>query len=119
SGVGYRFVAEVEILTGDKDVATPALPRPDAGIPARPKARLRWLVVSSAAVLIVSGILFAWLWKGKLFTSVAQPQKQKNVPIRLTEDANDEGRPSQTRDGHIRLHDFFGKMPYEFIANGD
>lgn len=111
--VGYRFISEVEVVTGDRYVARPTLFRRVAGI------RSRWLVVSSAAVLIVCGILVGWLWGRRLFTSVAQMEGQKNVPIRLTNDGHDEGRPSQTLDGHIRFHNFFGRLPYSFITNPD
>ena len=117
--VGYRFISEVEVVTGLENVEKPYRPTSDPGILERRKPRYRWLIVPIVAVLIVSGILVAWLWGGRRSTTVAQLQKQKNVPIRLTNDPNDEGLPSWTKDGHIRFHNFLGRIPYSFIMNGD
>lgn len=117
--VGYRFISEVEVVTDHPHIEKPSRPKNDAGIPERRKLWNRWLIVPIVAVLIVCGVLVAWLSVGRRLTTVNQLQKQKNVPVRLTDDPNDEGRPSLTRNGHIRFHEFLGKVPYSFIMHSD
>jgi Tol biopolymer transport system component/DNA-binding winged helix-turn-helix (wHTH) protein len=117
--VGYRFTSNVEVVTDRGNIEKPSRSKSDTGVRDGRKRWLRWLIVSIVAILIVAGIFSVWLRGGRRLTNIAQLEKQKNVPVRLTDDPNDEGRPSLTKDGHIRFHNFLRRVPYSFIMNSD
>jgi DNA-binding winged helix-turn-helix (wHTH) protein len=110
--VGYRFVAEVELVTDDTATVPEATVSAAAGARATEGTRRKteetrrsskgWLVVSLVSVCL-AGAAF-WLWQSRRVSPPARGAKRdKNVPVRLTDSPAGDIRPYQMRDGNIRF----------------
>jgi Tol biopolymer transport system component/DNA-binding winged helix-turn-helix (wHTH) protein len=117
--VGYRFVAEVKPVNSLEGAvkATPATLEEPAAEEAKRESK-RWLIAPVALVLIGAIFLGTWFWLRRPLAA-AEPKKEKNLLTRLTDDPNNEGRPSWTKDGHIRFYRWQDKRLYSFIMNSD
>lgn len=117
--VGYRFVAEIEPVD-ENEVAVEAAGDvgPETVPGATKRSSKRWLIAPIAVVLVASLSLGTWLWIRRP-TATARQKKEKNVLARLTDDPNNEGRPSWTRDGRIRFYQWQDRRLFSFIMNAD
>ena len=132
--VGYRFIADVELISeqGDdgalgssrivnpvQDDLEPEKEFVDSSVErqARPTSR-KWLIVPVAVLVIVLAAASVWYFTSRREVA-AQRVDQKNVPVRLTNDATYDQRAAWTPDGHIRFERLHGKEPFSYVMNGD
>ncbi|MFL6466962.1 MAG: winged helix-turn-helix domain-containing protein [Pyrinomonadaceae bacterium] len=133
--VGYRFIAEVELVLPESEQRITVHPKFDPTeifetekqetdeevvLHSTPSGRgqFRWLLIPLAAGLIALLVASAWYFMRRSQVTAAE-RNQKNVPIRLTGDAFNDQRATWTADGHIRFERLLGKEPYSFIMNSD
>ena len=122
--VGYRFIADVEVVGDDGVSATPKKEvRSSAEEPQRtdrrsPPPRRTWLILPAAAALIAGGALSFWLLKSRTETA-GNSRPPKQTAIRLTDNPTREDGPVFTNDGKVRFNRWQGALPSTFIMNAD
>jgi Tol biopolymer transport system component/DNA-binding winged helix-turn-helix (wHTH) protein len=132
--VGYRFIANVELVPDEAEVHVPvvstiASPDPESrhdiedaeidGTDPTTKSRRRiWLIIPAAALALIVTIGAVWYVTQRPKVAAAPPS-QKNVPVRLTTDSANEQRGTWTPDGRIRFERMQGKESFSYIMNAD
>jgi Tol biopolymer transport system component/DNA-binding winged helix-turn-helix (wHTH) protein len=121
--VGYRFVADVELLTEGTPAATAANAAVTEAVARKAEETRRpgrvWVFVSlGAALFLLAGA--AWLWRSRTSAPPARGQKkEKNVAVRLTDHTAGDMNPSVTRDGRIRFLRRQGRQGLSFVMDGN
>jgi Tol biopolymer transport system component/DNA-binding winged helix-turn-helix (wHTH) protein len=118
--VGYRFIADVELLTSEEALRT-AVPTDAAEPPAIPTAGPRRLLIYMLPIVVVLAGASAAVWWTLFRTRPASDSgpPSKQVPVRLTVNATREDAPVFTREGDIRFMRWEGDQPYAYIMAAD
>jgi len=136
--VGYRFIADVELVPQAETVRPPVVapnvdspgivdaehiaePEPASVVgTSKPTERnqRRWFIIPAAIALLALVTASVWYFTRRSQVDAAQAD-QKNVPVRVTNEATYDQRATWTRDGHIRFERLHGKEPYSYVMNGD
>ena len=125
--VGYRFIADVELIDGEdrsRQVAPPAGEEVPAGgvavervVPARSAGR-RWRFIALPLALVTVGVVAAmWFLLPRTPATGERPPKQ--TPLRLTVNPTREDGPAFTREGNIRFMRWVGDQAYAHIMAGN
>ena len=123
--VGYRFIADVELVTDDTAAATAAAAAPAAEAVARKAEETRWpgkfwTMVSLAAVLACLAGVAVWFWRSRAASPPERGRKEeKYAPVRLTDNPTGDMNPRVTRDGKIRFLRRRGGQGLSFVMDGD
>lgn len=119
--VGYRFIADVEIV-GDAPPSRPVklLPKPieEPAAETVDRSSFRWVVI--AVLLLVMGFATAGVWYMFPRAEIASGNGiKKQTPVRLTTNPTREDGAMFTRDGEIRFLRWQSERPAMFLMSGD
>ena len=128
--VGYRFIADVELVTaeprqlaiaaavGQDRIVEQTIDRPVERFAARPAHRRRWFFALPLVLVAAGAVALTWyLLPSPPAASGSTIPKQ--APIRLTINPTREDVPSFTRNGEIRFLRWEGDQPRPYIMAGD
>src|SRR5687768_3840064 len=118
--VGYRFVADVTLIT-QSGGSPPALAPVSTAQPSAERSQpTKWLIAVAACVLTIIGLVTSWLLLPRdEQADGAETGTPKHTPIRLTNNPTREERPTFTADGRIRFVRWVGDRPANFVMNSD